>query len=353
MTDEWADTGIHFPPGDSWNDTGNNMYGCLKQLNLLKRRNRNLKALLSIGGWTYSANFKVPASTPQGRSTFARTGVELVKKYGFDGLDIDWEYPQNADEARNFVELLAEVRGALDAYSQQLASETGKAPYHFELTVACPAGPQNFSKMDIRGMDAYLDFWNLMAYDFAGSWDQLAGHQANVQPSGENPGSTPFSMTVAIDAYLNSGVRPDKLVIGMPLYGRAFENTDGPGKPFQGVGEGTWEQGVWDYKKLPPFDFLDYFDQPALASYCYNPNTRKMISYDSPQMVRIKSDIIRQRGLGGVMWWESSADKEGKQSLIWTVVDDFGGPDALQKVENLLDYPHSPYDNLRAGFPNN
>lgn len=329
------------------------MYGCLKQLNLLKRRNRNLKALLSIGGWTYSANFKVPASTPQGRSTFARTGVELVKKYGFDGLDIDWEYPQNADEARNFVELLAEVRGALDAYSQQLASETGNAPYHFELTVACPAGSQNFSKMDIRGMDAYLDFWNLMAYDFAGSWDQLAGHQANVQPSGENPGSTPFSMTVAIDAYLNAGVRPDKLVIGMPLYGRAFENTDGPGKPFQGIGEGTWEQGVWDYKKLPPFDFLDYFDQPALASYCYNPNTRKMISYDSPQMVRIKSDIIRQRALGGVMWWESSADKEGKQSLIWTVVDDFGGPDALQKVDNLLDYPHSPYDNLRAGFPNN
>lgn len=353
MTDEWADTGIHFPPGDSWNDTGNNMYGCLKQLNLLKRRNRNLKALLSIGGWTYSANFKVPASTPQGRSTFAKTSLELVKKYGFDGLDIDWEYPQNADEARNFVELLAEVRRELDGYSQQLAAETGKAPYHFELTVACPAGSQNFSKMDIRGMDAYLDFWNLMAYDFAGSWDQLAGHQANMQPSQENPGCTPFSMTVAVDAYLNAGVRPDKLVIGMPLYGRAFENTDGPGRPFQGVGEGTWEQGVWDYKKLPPFDFDDYFDQPALASYCYNPKTRKMISYDSPQMARIKSDYIKQRGLGGAMWWESSADKKDKQSLIWTVVDDFGGLGSLQKVDNCLDYPHSPYDNLRAGFPNN
>lgn len=329
------------------------MYGLLKQLNLLKRRNRNLKVLLSIGGWTYSSNFRAPASTPQGRSTFAKSGVELIKKYGFDGLDIDWEYPQNADEARNYVELLAEVRTELDTYSQQLASENGQAPYHFELTVACPAGPKNISNMDIPGMDRFLDFWNLMAYDFAGSWDQLSGHQANLQPSQENPPSTPFSTTVAVEAYVGQGVRPDKIVLGMPLYGRAFENTDGLGRPFQGVGEGSWEQGVHDYKKLPPPGFLDQFDQPALASYCYNPEQRKLISYDSPSMARIKSHYVKRMGLGGAMWWESSADKQGSESLIWTVVDDFGGPQALQKLDNCIEYPHSPYDNLRNGFPNN
>ncbi|KAI1398190.1 family 18 glycosyl hydrolase [Hypoxylon fuscum] len=348
LTDTWADTDIHWE-GDSWNDTGTNLYGCLKQLNLLKRRHRQLKVLLSVGGWTYSSNFRQPASTPQGRAAFARSCVELIKNLGFDGIDVDWEYPQSAAEAADLVALLRAVREAMDAYSRTLPT-----PYHFELTVACPAGAQNYSKMDLPGMDRVLDFWNLMAYDYAGSWDAAAGHQANLFPSAAHPRATPFSTAAALDHYASRGVRPHKLVLGMPLYGRAFQGTDGPGAPYAGVGEGTWEAGVHDFKALPLPGAAEHVDREAGASYCYEPRTRTLVSYDTVEMARRKARYAREeRRLGGAMWWESSADKAGGESLIANVVDVFGGPAALDRTPNCIDYPHSKYDNLRAGFPNN
>ncbi|OTB03220.1 glycoside hydrolase family 18 protein [Hypoxylon sp. CI-4A] len=350
LTDPWADTDIHWE-GDSWNDVGTNLYGCLKQLNLLKRRHRHLKVLLSVGGWTYSSNFRQPASTPQGRATFASSCVELIKNLGFDGIDVDWEYPQSPAEAADLVALLRAVREAMDAYSRTLRQQPH---HHFELTVACPAGAQNYQKMDLRGMDRVLDFWNLMAYDYAGSWDATAGHQANLFPSSSNPRATPFSTSAAVDYYLAQGIAPHKIVLGMPLYGRAFQGTDGPGAPYSGVGEGTWENGVHDYKKLPLPGASEHIDREAGGSYCYDPRTRTLVTYDTVIMARRKARFVsEERRLGGAMWWESSADKEGRESLIGNVVDVLGGHRALDSRPNCIEYPQSKYENLRAGFPNN
>ncbi|KGO75148.1 Glycoside hydrolase, superfamily [Penicillium italicum] len=344
MSDDWSDTEKHYST-DSWGDSGNNVYGCVKQLFLLKKKNRNLKVLLSIGGWTSSSNLRTAFETEERRQKFADSSIELLKNLGFDGIDVDFEYPANDKEAGQFVDIISRVREALDSYSS-----TNTDGYHFLLTAASPAGPANYHKEHLARMDQYLDFWNLMAYDYAGSWDTVAGHDANLHPSKDNPESTPFNTDQAIDYYTSHGVASHKIVMGMPLYGRAFSDTDGPGQAYNGVGVGSWENSIWDYKALPqPCCAVTNLDQEA-ASYCYNSRSRLFISYDTPEVARKKGEYIKSNGLGGGMWWELSGDKQGDESLISTVVDTVGGTDALEKSENQLSYPASKYDNLRAGF---
>ncbi|CAG8977571.1 hypothetical protein HYALB_00008347 [Hymenoscyphus albidus] len=342
LSDTWSDTDKHYAT-DSWNDVGNNVYGCAKQLFLIKKKNRQMKTLLSIGGWTYSTNFAAAASTAATRSQFASTAVAYVKNLGFDGIDIDWEYPKTDAEASNFVLLLAAVRSALGAYAAQSAPG-----YHFLITIASPAGPTNYNILHMRDMDPYLDAWHLMAYDYSGSWDTIAGHDANLYPSVPNPGSTPFSTQKAITDYIAAGVTPSKLVMGLPLYGRSFQNTNGMGSSFNGVGTGSWENGVWDYKALPKAGATEFTDAATGASYSYDSSTRELISYDNVATIQQKANFIKSNGLGGAMFWETSGDRTGVSSLISTIAESFAG---LEQTQNWLSYPASSYDNMRAGFP--
>lgn len=139
----------------------------------------------------------------------------------------------------------------------------------------------------------------------------------------------------------------------MPTYGRSFQNTDGMGKSYQGTGKGTWQTGVYDFKVLPLDGSKEMYDSEVGATYSYDSENQILVSYDTAEMAKRKAQWIRKRGLGGGMWWESSADKQGVGSLITTVwkslVED--GVASLKAVPNLLDYPESLYDNVKKGFP--
>ena len=226
------------------------------------------------------------------------------------------------------------------------ATRIGKHSSAFLLTIACPAGPSNFEKLRIPEMDQYLDFWNLMGYDYAGSWDSVAGHQANLFPACDGKG-TPFSTVQAVEHYLRNGVRPEKMVLGCPLYGRAFSSTSGPGKPFSGVGEGSFENGVWDWKVLPKAGAEVKEDMELVASWTMDKGKGEMVSFDSVRVAERKAAWVRERGLGGVMWWESSGDRKHEEGLIARVVGRLGH---MERRENCLEYPESKFENLRRGF---
>ncbi|KAL6235876.1 hypothetical protein BDW75DRAFT_250539 [Aspergillus navahoensis] len=348
LSDTYSDIEKHYPT-DSWNDQGDdNVYGCVKQLFLLKQQNRHLKVLLSIGGWTYSKNFAQMAATEEGRRMFAKTAVELMGDLGMDGVDVDWEYPENDEQASDLVELLRETREELDRYA---ADNGNDKP--FLLSVAAPAGPSKYTTLRLSSMDQYLNFWNLMAYDYSGSWDTITGHNANLFASRQNPASTPFNTHTAITAYLAAGIPASKINLGFPLYGRSFTHTDGPGTEFEGVGyEGSFEAGVWDYKALPKPGGEVVEIEELGASFSYDEDKKEFVSFDNVGVVRRKGVYLVRLGLGGGMWWESSGDREvgSGESLIETLVDTLGGVNVLDKSENQLEYPASRYENLRNGF---
>lgn len=347
-SDTYADLEKHYPT-DSWGDVNStsNAYGCVKQLYILKKQNRNMKVLLSIGGWTYSSKFSPVAADATMRQTFANSAVELITDWGFDGVDIDWEfnaYDATSADAQNIILLLQALRTAFDAWSAQYAPG-----YHFLITVASPAGPLTYGQWNLASMDPYVDSWNLMAYDYAGSWDSYSGHASNIYPLPANPNATPFNTDQAVTAYIKSGIAPAKIVMGLPLYGRSFDGTTGLGQSYTGVGAGDGlGAGQWRYKNLPRVGATEYYDTVARAAYSYDSATAELISYDNKQSTTAKSQYLMSRGLGGAMFWEASDDKNGTDSLVTTMAGLLGSLDSA--AQNLLIYPTSKWDNIRNGM---
>ncbi|KAF9042916.1 glycoside hydrolase superfamily [Panaeolus papilionaceus] len=338
LTDSYADEQKRFA-GDTWDEVGNNVYGCIKQLYLLKLKQRNLKVLLSIGGWTYSQaghfNF---VTNPSARANFVSSAVQLVEDYGFDGIDIDYEYPSTPELGQGLADLVTALRSAFN----DLASRKGdKTPYL--ITAAVAAGPANYANLKVPQMNAAMNYWNVMAYDYAGSWLTFSDNQANVYGGAR----TGFSTDAAIKFYTGAGAPANKLVMGMPLYGRAFESTDGLGLPYSGIGPGSVEAGVYSYKALPLAGARVYENTTDITSYSYDSSKKELVSYDTPNIIKLKTQYLNSKGLAGSMFWELSTDRTGSDSLVSTAASVLG---SLDQTPNHINYPNSKFDNIRKNM---
>ena len=203
----------YYPPGDPRAEQ--TVWGNFNQIALLKEENPHLRTSVAIGGWTLSGNFSNVAATAEGRETMANSIVSFLDTYQmFDGVDFDWEYPGGGglasnsvspDDGENYAELLALVRQKLDVLGEQNGTT-------YEISVAAPGGYDKIANFNAAGLAPSVDFFNLMSYDFHGTWEDTTGHQSAV--TGDPNG---YDMATAVSLYLAAGVDPDKIVLGAPL----------------------------------------------------------------------------------------------------------------------------------------
>lgn len=317
-----------FYPGDSWDNGA--LRGNFNQLRILKQAHPHLKTLISVGGWTLSNKFPELASTAEGRSRFAQSCVEFMLTYGFDGIDIDWEYPVSGgltagtpQDKQNFTLLLAELRSQLDAVEQG-----------YLLTIAAPAGPGTFANIELESIHPYLDFINVMTYDFHGGWENQTSHQAPMFSIDGDPfeQAETYTVTSALSSYVQAGIPSHKLIMGLPFYGRGWQGVaneeDGLFQSATGPStNGTWEAGVFDYKDLKN-NFLGqgytrYWDQQGQVPWLYNETSGIFISYEDTQSIAIKSAYVAEQNFGGAMFWELSSDTHDAEllSTVYSVLN--------------------------------
>jgi chitinase len=215
------------------------------------------------------------------------------------------------------------------------------------LTVAVGAGLDKIANTEVDLYHEYLDWINVMSYDFFGAWDlSQTGHHAGFAwnpAGGDSFTQRNYNTRTALETFLEAGVPPEKIVPGLAFYGRAWKGVgptnDGLFQSATGVAPGTWDDGssgatgVDDFTRIEAFvstgGYVRRWDPIAQAVWAYHPTQfgGHFVSYEDTQSIGVKADYLREHDLGGFMFWEITADRN--ETLLNAVVDELGGRRAL------------------------
>lgn len=274
----------------------------------LKQRNPALQLLVSVGGWSWSGQFSDVALTPASRKRFIESAVRFVKRYDLDGLDIDWEYPGlkgagnkfRAADKQNYTILLRDLRVRFDREEQQR---------HRRLLTSVAAGANSdfLEHTQMGEVARFVDTVNLMTYDFYGpDGDRITGNHAPLFTDPADPKH--ISAERSVREYEAAGVPADKIVLGVPFYGKSwsevgphnyglFQSGSAPSQAFHGYSAlvALQQQG-----------YIRHWDETSSAPSLYNEAAKTFISYEDPQSLAAKCSFVLQRHLGGVMLSEDA-----------------------------------------------
>lgn len=309
IADPWADFQVPFTADQTVNGKDDSQapgafVGNFHQLQELKRRYPQIKILVSLGGGSADPTQFSNAALPANRHAFVKNCVDMfihgnfapgLHEPGiFDGFDVDWEFPQSDADRTNFTGLLAEFRKQLDAIHPD-------AP----LTMAAPAGSWAYQFIDLNKVQHILSFFNFMAYDFDGPWNSETGFVAPLYRSTKDPDAS-NNIDASITAYIEAGVNPRKIVMGVPFYGYEWGNVPN-------MDRGLFEPGDPEnfgdsYADILSIEsqYKKYRDPVTQAPWLFD--GQNFWTYDDPTSLAFKMDYVRRHKLGGAMIWELSSD---------------------------------------------
>lgn len=287
----------------------------LAVLTSLKAVNKNLKILISVGGWGGCNYFSDAALTDESRRTFANSAAQLLRKHRLDGVDIDWEYPDQIGagniyrpaDKQNFTLFLKAIRERLDEQGKQ-DNRTGVN--HYLLTAATGGDTAFVNHTELGKAQQYLDYVNIMTYDLYHGNDKVTGHHSPLYQSAKGDHSR-NSTADAVDGHIRAGVPANKIVLGIPFYGRGWTDAqpkdNGLFQPAPGKHMFISHDELVD-KYINKNGYVRYWDADAKAPYLWNPTTRTFISYADEESFGYKTDYIKSKKLAGVMFWEYMYD---------------------------------------------
>ncbi|KAL6223765.1 hypothetical protein ACLB2K_002623 [Fragaria x ananassa] len=282
---------------------------------VLRHKTPPVKTLLSIGGGggdkALSDIFASMVSNPSSRSNFIDSAIEVARKFGFDGLDLDWEYPESPKEMKALGHLLKQWRREI----KKEAHATNRSP--LLLTAAVYFSAEFFLDPVIRSypikyMEKYLDWANVMCFDYHGAWSNITGPNAPLFDPNSNVNSV-----YGLRSWINGGMSPSKLVMGLPLYGRTWELKDpkqnGIGSIAIGPGPGGGALG---------FNELEILNKESSATVVYDADTVSVYSFNGSSWIAFddvctttsKIGFVQALGLRGYFFWAIVHDSNWKIS---------------------------------------